>query len=318
MTTTVKLITHDRVVHADDAFAVAILRIAFGEVAVIRTRNPEILYVEAGKPDTFLLDVGGRYDPEQRLFDHHQPEGAGYRNMQVSPPEWPYATAGLVWKHYGAQAVRALHPFLNEEGVQELVQHIDDILLKYIDAVDCGVRLKTSGPSVSAIIGSFNSAWFEKEEDAFPLANSVAQVILSNFIKRHAGKVLARDKVRHAESRMDGRVLLLEECVPWVEVVMDEMPDVMFVVYPVRDESETILQWQLRAAANKDKTPRVMLPQAWGGLERNALARVSGERDAVFCHRSRHLAGAMSQEGVMHMADMAIREHVQSAELLAA
>lgn len=316
---TIKLITHDRVAHADDTFAAAILRIAYGGAEIQRTRDPEILQAAAGAPDTFLLDVGGRFDPALRLFDHHQPEGAGFRNKAHS--EWPYATAGLVWKYYGAQAVRKLHPTLDEAGVAEIVQHIDDSVLKYIDAVDCGVRLKTSGPSLSAIIASFNTAWYEREEDVFPLVLELAQVILSNFVKRYAGKVFAREKVRQSEQRLDGQILVLEACIPWVTVVAEEMPDVKFVVYPVGDADHgAAQQWQLRAAVNNDKdmSPRIRLPQRWAGLERHALSRVCGEREAVFCHRSRHLAGAQSLEAALYMADTAIREQNREAELKAA
>ena len=317
MNTTIKLITHDRVAHADDTFAAAILRLAFGQVVVHRTRDPDILRTEAGEPGTFLLDVGGRYDPTRRLFDHHQPAGAGYRNSELS--EWPYATAGLVWKHYGAMAVRRMHPSLTDAGVEEIVQHIDDTVLKYVDAVDCGVRLRTAGPSLSAIIASFNTPWYEREEDVFPLVMDLAQVVLTNFIKRHAGKVYARDKVRHARTEIDGHVLVLEACIPWATIVAEEMPDVLFVVYPVGDGEGGVSQWQLRAAVQQpDMSNRIMLPQSWGGLERQALASVCGERDAVFCHRSRHLAGALSLEGALYMANTAIREHQQCAELQAA
>jgi uncharacterized UPF0160 family protein len=314
---TIKIITHDRVAHADETFAAAILRIAYGEAVIQRTRDPDILQAEAGAPDTFLLDVGGRYDPARRLFDHHQPEGAGYRNVTLS--EWPYATAGLVWKFYGAQAIRKLHPTLDDAGVAEIMQHIDDTVFKYIDAVDCGVRLKTAGPSLSGLIASFNTAWYERENDVFPLVLELAQVILSNFIKRYAGKVFARDKVRQAEQRANGRILVLEACIPWATVVAEEMPDVLFVVYPVGDaESNTPQQWQLRATVHPDMSPRIKLPHRWGGLERNALARVCGEREAVFCHRSRHLAGSLSMDGALYMAETAIREHNQCAELKAA
>lgn len=316
---TIKLITHDRIVHADDTFAAAILRIAHGNAIIERTRDPEILQSAAGAPDTFLLDVGGQFDPERRLFDHHQPEGAGFRNKEQS--EWPYATAGLVWKYYGAQAVRNLHPSLDEEGVAEIVQHIDDTMLKYIDAVDCGVRLKHSGPSLSAIIGSFNSTWYEREDDVFPLVLQLAEVILSNFVKRYAGKVFARDKVRQSQQHLDGRILVLDTCLPWVTVVAEEMPDVKFVVYPVPDADGTKpAQWQLRAAVNSDRdmTPRIKLPQRWGGLERTSLSRACGEREAVFCHRSLHLAGAQSLDAALYMAESAIREQHRSAQLQAA
>lgn len=300
----IKLYTHDRVVHADDVFAAAILKLIHPELQVVRTRDTATLKAAAGQPDTFLLDIGGRYDPELHLFDHHQPEGAGWRNAEER--EWPYATAGLVWKHYGAEAVRRRHPDLPAEDVDELVRYLDESVIKYIDAVDCGVRVKTAGPSLSGLIASFNPAWYEEDEDVFPLVLELAQVLLVNLIKRYAGKVMARDKVR--KSQANGRVLVLDTCLPWTDVVSSEMPEVLVVVYPVGSDGDT-RQWQLRAAVNPDMTPRLRLPQRWAGLEHKALAKASKVDSAVFCHRSGHLAGADSLEGALAMAESALVEH---------
>ena len=316
MEKSINLIVHGGVAHADDVFATAILRIAFGQVTVQRTRDPVVLRESAGAPDTFLLDVGGRYDPQLRLFDHHQPEGAGFRNPNAK--EWPYATAGLVWLHYGAMAVRKLHPTMCEDSIAEVVQHIDDTVLKYVDAVDCGVHLRAAGPSLSVILGSFNPTWMEEHQDAFPLMLDLAQVMLTNFVKRHAGKVLARDIVRGATPMLDGQVLLLEACIPWTNVVAEEMPNVLLVVYPVLDMEKQKKNWQLRVAHNADKSLRIRLPECWAGRDSRALARLCGEEQAIFCHRSRHLAGASTLEGAMSMAEAAIREQNEEAVFQAA
>lgn len=309
---TTKLFTHDRVYHADDVFAAAILRICYGTVDVTRTRDPAILRDAMGNENTFFLDIGGIYDPSRRLFDHHQREGAGYRDMVRK--EWPYATAGLIWRDYGATAVRALHPDLDPESVLEVAKHLDDTVLKYIDAVDCGVRLKSSGPSLSAVIGSFNTAWYEPEEDNFPLVLELASVLLTNFVKRFAGKVMARDLVRQATAVFDGRVLVLEGCHPWTTVVAEEMPSVLVVVYPVDGGN----QWQLRCADNADLTPRLLMPSPWGGRERDDLAGVTGEPKATFCHRSRHLAGAFTKEAALSLAQAAVLQHLSVQEVKAA
>lgn len=299
-----KLFTHDRTVHADDAFAAAILRFCFDDVEIVRTRDPVILRDAMRGENNFFLDIGGQYNPARQLFDHHQKEGAGFRDIENR--EWPLATAGLVWRHYGAQAVMKLHPGLQTESVDEVVQFIDDSVIKFVDAVDCGVRMKTAGPSLSAVIGSFNTAWFEKEEDVFPLVLEVASTILANFVKRFVGQVMARDLVRQAEIIEDGRVLILKHCHPWGAVVTEEMPSVLLVVYPVEDGKV----WQLRTASNSDKTGRMFLPSQWGGLEHDALADVSGESKAIFCHRSLHLAGAFSREAALCLAQNAISQHL--------
>lgn len=310
----IKIFTHDRIFHADDAMAAAVLRMAFRNVEVIRTRDQGILRAEAGQPNSFFVDVGGVYDPARRMFDHHQPAGAGYRNQ--TEQEWPYASAGLVWKEYGGAAVRGVLPTLLDKEVAEIVRYIDDVVIKTIDAVDCGVRLRTAGPSLSKLFASFNPSWYEKEEgDAFPLVMELAQVVLTNFIKRYAGKVMARDRVRAAQRIMGGQVLVLDTCLPWATVVGDEMPDVRVAVYPVESDEGKILQWQIRVAVNADMTLRLKLPESWAGLDGSSLAAASGESTAVFCHRSRHLAGALTKAGAMHMAEAAL---MTESECLAA
>lgn len=304
-----KLFTHDRTVHADDALAAAILRFCYDDIDVVRTRDPLVLREAMMDENNYFIDIGGKYDPARRLFDHHQTEGAGFRDPEKK--EWPFATAGLVWRHFGAHAVMNLHPCLDPESVDEVVRYIDDTVLRYVDAVDCGVRLKSSGPSLSAIIGSFNTTWYEKDEDVFPLVLEVASVLLANFIKRFAGQILARDRVRKASFAHDGRVLVLEGCHPWGTVVAEEMPSVLIVVYPVEDGKV----WQLRTASDTDKKGRMFLPVQWAGLERDALAAVSGESKATFCHRSRHLAGAFSREGALCLAQAAISQHLCAHQL---
>lgn len=301
------IITHDRVFHADETFAAAMLRILYPQAEILRTRDQVKIRREAGASDVAILDVGGRYDPSQNLFDHHQQEGAGYRDS--CHRLWPYATAGLVWRHYGEAVVKKLHPKLQDSGVREVAEFLDDSFVRFIDAIDCGERVPSAGPNISGLIASFNPAWFEEtsENDTFTLVLELATVCLQNLIKRHAGKVLARDLVRQAESVMNGKVLVLDRCLPWSGVVSEEMPDVLLVVYPTSQD-----QWQVRVATDGPMTPRIMLPAAWAGLEGAALTSRSGVDESLFCHRSLHLAGARSKNAVLELAKAAMTQAKQA------
>ena len=64
--------THDGGFHADDIFAIAVLRQALGELEVVRTRDAE----KQAAAD-LRVDVGGRSDAATGDFDHHQRGGAG-------------------------------------------------------------------------------------------------------------------------------------------------------------------------------------------------------------------------------------------------
>lgn len=304
-------VTHTQPHQADEVAALVALRIIHPDAKIVRTRDTQVLSAMALAPDTFLLDVGGHYDADKLMFDHHQPEGAGFRRPETG--EWPYATAGLIWKHYGAQVVETLHPELTPADCQEVAAYIDEYLMKFLDAVDCGVRIKSAGPSLSAIIASFNSSWYDDTEaDPFPLILDLAQVVLTNFIRRYAGKILARERVRNSRISKCGRILHLDICLPWSDVVSREMPEILLVTYPVSNKKDGASQWQIRTTVNANMTPRIRLPQAWGGHDGQALVRATGLRDAIFCHRSRHLAGASSFDAVLTLADIAIQNHEES------
>lgn len=299
------LVTHVPPHQADEVTAVAILKTIMPEARVHRTRDASEIQA-LSRQGAFLLDVGGVYDPERNAFDHHQPQGAGVRPGYKPGVEWPYATAGLVWKHYGTQAVSNLHPELSKEDCDEVVRHVDEAFIRYVDAVDCGVRVYSGGPSWSSIVAGFNPSWFEgATEDQFPLMVALTQTVLENFIRRQVGKVLARVEVRKAATSFGGKVLTLERCMPWSSLVAAEYPEVLLVLYPTPEGSGS--RWQMRTAVNEDGKPRMRLPAEWAGLEGARLQALAP--GAVFCHRSRHLAGAVSLEAIQEMAGTALQRH---------
>jgi len=59
--------THDKTFHCDEVTAVAILGFLHPEIKIIRTRDPEKI-----NKATFVVDVGGIYNPSALRYDHHQ------------------------------------------------------------------------------------------------------------------------------------------------------------------------------------------------------------------------------------------------------
>lgn len=64
-----RIVTHGRQAHRDDFLAVALALTLYGVVPVFRREPTED---ELGNPRVLVLDVGGRYEPALRNFDHHQ------------------------------------------------------------------------------------------------------------------------------------------------------------------------------------------------------------------------------------------------------
>ena len=89
---------------------------------------------------------------------------------------------------------------------------------------------------------------------------------------------------------------------PWKQVVVTEAPEALFVIYPKRQGFglETVPR-ELGTFEN-----RLDLPAAWGGLEQEELAELTGVDDALFCHAKRFLVVAESREGIEALASLAI------------
>ena len=78
--------------------------------------------------------------------------------------------------------------------------------------------------------------------------------------------------------------------------------DLLYILFP--DE----MGWKVRAvsAAPNSFTSRKALPSDWRAKDNKTLVELTGVKDAVFCHGTGFIAGAMSLEGAMEMARQAV------------
>ena len=310
-----RIVTHGGKFHADDAWAVAVLLILFPEAELVRTRDPAI--IEAAD---FAVDVGGIWDPATGRFDHHQKGFEGARQTGV-----PYASAGLVWRDYGARCVAALAEAhagrsLDEDTARQLAYAIDADIVQYLDLSDVGAAKNAPGGyGLSAVISGYNPSWMDEQRlgygpDAeayrtaqFRRAVAVLTDIMVNAVKYRVGALLAVEQVRGAEVLEGGRLLFLKNgALPWSAVVRKEMPKVLFVISYNMAEQRHMIHTVSVSTENFDA--RADLPEAWAGLRDADLAAVTGVPDAGFCHNGRFIASAKSYEGIREMARLALAE----------
>lgn len=309
------IVTHGGKFHADDAWAVAVLNILFPGAGIVRTRDPAT--IEAAD---FAIDVGGIWDPARGRFDHHQ-KGFGV----VRPTGVPYASAGLVWREYGARCVAALASAhtgqtLSDATAQEIAYAIDTDIVQYLDLSDVGAaRNAPGGYGLSAVISGFNPNWMDEQRlgygeqsdqyrlQQFRRAMEVLADIMVNAVKYRVGAMLALNEVRQSELLEDGQVLLLKNgALPWSSVVRKEMPKVLFVISHNIAEQRYMIHTVPVSADSFDA--RADLPAAWAGLRDADLAAVTGVPDAGFCHNGRFIAAAKSYAGIRAMAKLALHE----------
>lgn len=312
--------THSGSFHADDVFGVGVLMGVYPSHTLVRSRQDEL--IDAAD---FAVDVGGIWDIERGRFDHHQRGFDGARPARRVDGEDAhgvgYASAGLVWSVHGAAYVQALAGSvgvpLDPNAVTETVRSIDASLVQYLDIVDTGQGSVAPGIfGLSALIAQLNTNWMEEhgltslakaqlQESRFLEAIAITRKFLDRAIIKKISQFRSQDIVRRAQRLLDGRVLYLQEGgMPWTHVVVDEMPEVMFVIYP-DSEGE---QYQVKTVPVEIGSflARLDLPKAWAGLRNQELAAVTGVQDSVFCHSNLFIGGARSMEGALRLAELAL------------
>ena len=292
------VVTHNGTFHTDDLFAAGVVELCLeqkGECAkIIRTRDEEIIQ----KAD-IVFDVGGRYDASSHRYDHHQHEGAGVRENGI-----PYASIGLVWKHWGMELC---------DNNEKVWQSIDEKLVQPIDADDVGISLYEvkqeydNGPYIiQYALKSFYTAWNEPErfDEQFMGALKFVKEILKNEIHQAKARAEAAALVeRDYEANPDKKIITLANAYPWKSVI-SEKDEPLLVIYPRHDGT-----WGIEGVPVKDGKEfeiRMKFPESWAGLRTDKLAAVSGIDDARFCHNGRWLCVTGSKEGALSLAQKAL------------
>ncbi len=286
-----QIAVHDGSFHADDVFAVSVLRLIYTDATVIRTRDIDLL-----KKADFRLDVGGAYNALTGDFDHHQIDFNEVRENGI-----PYASAGLIWKHYGPKLS------LNEKQVTIL----DEKIFQLIDANDSGYTLPYDETdlrpyTVSRVVESFNPTWDEKKPDvdsAFFAACKVATQLILNEIKKVRGRDKARKVVEEALRDSSGLpYVVLEANVPWQDVIVDRSTAV-YVIHPGSNGDWRVRAVPVRKGGFELRKP---LPIDWAGKRDEELALLTGVKDAKFCHKERFMAVTATREGAEVLAMKAL------------
>lgn len=308
--------THSGKFHADDVWGVSVLDILFPDCELIRTRD----MAKIGAAD-FAVDVGGVWDAPSGRFDHHQKGFDGARLSGVV-----YASAGLVWKEYGARCVAKLaHIYaecrLTDEHAQQMAYAIDNDIVQYLDMSDTGAaKSAPGGYGLSAVISGFNPGWIDEQQAGgsiaiekfrlkqFQRAVTFMKDIIANAVKYRVGGMLAVEQVRGSELLEDGKVLFLKNgAMPWASVVRNEMPNVLFVISSNIPEQRFMLHTV--SVTPESFASRKDLPASWAGLQGEELAAVTNVTDAIFCHNGRFIASAKSFDGAATLARLALAEN---------
>lgn len=308
-----ELVTHAGSFHADEVMASAVLMDLFPEARLIRSRDPQLI---APAPGRIVYDVGFEYDPERRIFDHHQP-GAPRRGCGT-----PFSAFGLVWQAHGRDY---LAPMVMAEHIEEVFARIDSELVLPVDAIDNGrMEPADAGPfqgvTLFALIEDLHPSWEIQEEAAtragFDRACRLAAGLIEARVLAISAEIKAaacvRRQVAECRDRPDdaGRIVVLEQSMPWHGPICEPGAEhVLIVIHPRQDGS-----WVVNTVPVKPGSydRRMDLPAEWAGLQDADLRTASGIESAIFCHSARFMAVAGTFEDALRMGELAIASNFRN------
>ena len=308
-------VTHSGPFHGDDVVACAILSYVMPQVLLIRTRDPAIITAKKADKNTVFFDVGGQYEPDQNLFDHHQRSFYRLRDDGT-----PYAAAGLLWDYYGEDIVKSVFD-CPEEYAKDVVDRVDRMLIRGIDLRDLGLEPNTYSLSVSGLIALSNpiSKRGETADDRFVVAAEyVKKIVLSrailHAIQAEEGRRQTLDVIDAIQDDSTEVLVLPNNIHGWNSTVIsldrNEAKRLKFVVYESDEyEDDYVVEAISESSAlnrYEDLPFRMEFPMKWRGEKGYRLRKITGIETALYCHEDGHLAAARTKEDAIKLAELAI------------
>lgn len=298
------LVTHSGGFHADELLSTVILTRVFPAAIIQRSRDKAWV---TPHPDRIIYDVGGAYDAQQQIFDHHQ------RNAPRRENGKPYSSFGLVWKHFGEIYLRSSG--IAESDIANIHEAFDGSFVVPIDLADNGaLEPPVTGPMASmtlpVLLEMLKPVFDDTSPDAEDRAFQSAFVIARSFLEAKVGQMAAKQRAKAVVQQAiaaagDGHILELPAGMPFrSEVIAAGADHLLFVVNP-RGKDWTLGGIRLHEDGLE---LRADLPEAWAGLTDAALEEACGVKGARFCHNARFIATADSREAMLAMAAIAVKE----------
>ncbi len=267
------LVTHSGGFHADEVFSTVILTRLFPQAQLIRSRAAE--WITPG-PDRIIYDVGGAYDAEAGIFDHHQ------RGAPLRDDGQPFSSFGLIWCHFGRD-------YLIASGVPS--EHIEAVHASFnarfvlpIDLLDNGALSPASAGQlltsmllpelIESLKPVFDDTASGADDSAFQTALTIARAFVEARIARSAAKLRAEAIVLEAIAKAgDSRILELPMGMPFRPAVVKAGADHLWFVISPRGSD-----WVIGGIRKSEEgfEQRADLPALWAGLTGMALEEASG------------------------------------------
>jgi len=300
------IVTHDGIFHADEVLACALLDVFLEptRMDIVRTRDEQALKLAKENPDTYVIDVGGEYNPDMLNFDHHQREF-----KHTSADKIPLSSAGLVLNHLTGLGVVSL----------EQKNYLRNVLVNGVDAIDTGYDApkskndKIQWATFSNLISNMNHSrdiHSPLQCIEFYRAVDFAKTIVKDMLRRLAFIQDSKAALQTALKEQAGLqiIKLPSECASiWQNTLIQDKnhENAKFVVF---DSGDNFKVMQIPSEPGSFKG-RISLPESWHGLSGESLDEVTGIEGGVFVHRNGFIGGWKTEKAALEAAVLAIVSH---------
>lgn len=263
------------------------------------------------RADRIIYDVGGAYDADPGIFDHHQ------RGAPLRDDGQPLSSFGLIWRHYGRHDLEASGVL--SEHIEAVHASFDAGFVRPIDLVDSGALSPASaGPLLSGMVPPslmetlkpvFDDSDPEAEDRAFATALTIARAFVQVRMAFNAAKLRAEANVLEAIATAgDSRILERPMGMPFRPTIVKAGADQLWFVINPRGRD-----WTIGGIRRSEDgfVLRADLPTSWAGFSGQALEAATAVPGALFCHNGRFIAAAATREAAIAMAEIAVREAEQ-------
>lgn len=280
--------THNGNFHADEITACALLICTdcIDIDKISRTRDAQSI-----DKAEFVVDVGGKYEPQAKRFDHHQIKYTGL-----------LSSAGMVLRYLGE--LQKLSP--------EQQHLLGDNLVSGVDDHDNGRAPPLRGIcTFSHLISNFMPMEYEASDEKidrqFFQALEFAVGHIRRLLDRYRIVMQSKDEVVRAMS-IGKHFLVFDRALSWIENFFaqgGQRHPALFVIMPTGEH------WKLRAIPkilDHKMDLRVPLPANWAGRMNADLQRISGVDGAIFCHKGRFISVWKTKEEALIAGRIALRQ----------
>ncbi|MDF7800432.1 MYG1 family protein [Pontiellaceae bacterium B1224] len=286
--------THSGNFHADDVFAIAALSLLHPEYEIKRSRDPEVWAA-----CDYLVDVGGRYDHAEKIYDHHFKNGPMYEDgLKMS-------SVGLIWAHYGAEIC----------GCADVADRVCRRLIRQFDAIDNGVKLSTHIEefadvreiSLTTSISMMNPQNPFKADEAFAgeveRARLLLQAAIANAKRWIHSRAGLEKALNEALAKERAYIIVPEDC-KWTEHLFNSKGNES-ILYAIFSKGKKCFA-QAVPSAPGEYSNRKDFPQTWAGLMDDELNEAADIPDGIFCHQGAFLLATSSFDSTLKLVTAAI------------